>query len=393
MIARAWWVGRCVLWAALAGGVMPVAGQTPWKASYFPFVLGDPTSGAMLLAHYQYARQTPYPESDTLPPNRFVYDGILTIQGGVSAQGSRFGMVRFHAPGLSDGWRFAVQLRAQREARFGYYGLSRATPIVTQSASGGDSAFVNRVHRTRYAANAEVSRHVGGPAYIALAAGVVHSRYTPLPGASVFRDEQGAELSNTDATLRATVVVDTRDNEFVPTRGLFAEAGGYVGSGGREAVEDGPAFRASYSGAFAQLRGYLTPREGTVIAARIAGRALSSTASIDARYVFPGWERESTVLGGADSHRSFVRGRFAGRNVLLGSLEVRHDLLPLGELGAITLIAFTDGGKATDGAGSDFVVGGGGGIALRILRSGIVTLNFAGGKDGFNFSMGTGWGF
>ena len=37
--------------------------------------------------------------------------------------------------------------------------------------------------------------------------------------------------------------------------------------------------------------------------------------------------------------------------------------------------------------------GGGGGIALRILRSTIFTFNFAGGPDGFNFSVGNGWMF
>jgi hypothetical protein len=38
-------------------------------------------------------------------------------------------------------------------------------------------------------------------------------------------------------------------------------------------------------------------------------------------------------------------------------------------------------------------VGGGGGIGLRILRSTIFTFNFAGGPDGFNPSVGTGWMF
>jgi hypothetical protein len=38
-------------------------------------------------------------------------------------------------------------------------------------------------------------------------------------------------------------------------------------------------------------------------------------------------------------------------------------------------------------------VGGGGGIALRILRATIFVFNFAGGPDGFNFSVGNGWMF
>ena len=38
-------------------------------------------------------------------------------------------------------------------------------------------------------------------------------------------------------------------------------------------------------------------------------------------------------------------------------------------------------------------VGGGGGLAIRILRSTVLQFNFAGGPDGFQFSMGTGWAF
>jgi hypothetical protein len=41
----------------------------------------------------------------------------------------------------------------------------------------------------------------------------------------------------------------------------------------------------------------------------------------------------------------------------------------------------------------DLKVGGGGGVALRILRSTIFTFNFAGGPDGFNFEVGSGWMF
>jgi hypothetical protein len=32
-------------------------------------------------------------------------------------------------------------------------------------------------------------------------------------------------------------------------------------------------------------------------------------------------------------------------------------------------------------------------VAVRILRSAVFTLNFAGGPDGFTFSMGNGWSF
>jgi hypothetical protein len=91
-------------------------------------------------------------------------------------------------------------------------------------------------------------------------------------------------------------------------------------------------------------------------------------------------------------------GRLAGKGVLFANLEVRHDLLPFGDLGAVTLIAFADAGRVFEGESfrlttDDMKVGGGGGLGLRILRSTIITLNFAGGPDGFNFSVGSGWMF
>jgi outer membrane protein assembly factor BamA len=104
------------------------------------------------------------------------------------------------------------------------------------------------------------------------------------------------------------------------------------------------------------------------------------------------------VLGGEFSHRSLDYGRLTGRGALFGNFEVRHDLLSLGDLGGITLLAFMDAGRVFESESfrlttEDMKVGGGGGIALRILRSSIFTFNFAGGPDGFNFSVGNGWMF
>ena len=187
---------------------------------------------------------------------------------------------------------------------------------------------------------------------------------------------------------RVALVYDTRDNEYNTHRGLLLEAGVQAGTGG-----DG------YTRAYTVLRGYLSPREGTVIAARLAGAAImGGTPTLNARYIIPGWEDQIPVLGGQYSHRSFDTGRFGGDHVLLGNLEVRHDLLSLGDLGAITLLGFVDAGRVFEGEKfkltTDGVkVGGGGGVGFRILRSTIFTINLAGGPDGFNSSFGSGWMF
>jgi hypothetical protein len=115
-----------------------------------------------------------------------------------------------------------------------------------------------------------------------------------------------------------------------------------------------------------------------------------------ARVLVPGWERELT-LSGPDGLRGLVPGALAAARFGLLSLEVRHDLLNAGDLGAVTVIGFADYGHAFDSAAelrrSTDQFGGGGAVAIRILRSAILTMNFAGGANGFNFSMGTGWAF
>jgi len=186
---------------------------------------------------------------------------------------------------------------------------------------------------------------------------------------------------------RLALVYDTRDNEFNTHQGLLLEAGTQVGSGG-----DG------YTRQYAILRGYLTVREGTVLAGRLAGSGMGGTPPLDTRFSIPGWEREVPVLGGQYSHRGLDFGRLTGTGVLLGNFEIRHDLLSLGDLGGITLVAFLDAGRVFEGEDfrlttEDMKVGGGGALALRLMRGTIFTLNYGRGPDGGKWSVGSGWMF
>lgn len=394
---------RSWLLALLAAGPVAAQDAVPWRTSYYPYVFGDPTNGVVLVAHAQFARQAAYDA-------RVPFDGSFAQEAGLGTRSSRFVTAKTRAPLLVRGWRFALDLGAAREGRFGYYG------------EGPDGANENfhpgpiypdvffRMHRTRYFARAEVTRRLLGPLQGALGLGVEHYSFTSAADGSLFdSDYITTPLTGNDATARLTLVLDTRDNEFTPRNGLLLETGLYGGAGQFETRflppvdQSPPGFERSYpgdqyAGGYLHLRGYVSPRRGTVVAARVAARALGEAAPLDARYTLPGWERDVTVLGGADSHRSFIKGRFAGRGLLLASLEVRHTLLDVGDYGAISLIAFTDAGRVSAdknfrGTLKGWRVGGGGGIALRVLRSALLTINFAGGPDGFTFSMGNGWAF
>jgi outer membrane protein assembly factor BamA len=352
----------------------------PWRTSYFPYLSGGTNDGPVLNFRVRHSQAAEYED-------RVTANAALNLDAGITSRGSRHIYAQFRAPQIAERWRFDAKVGAAREARFGYYGIGNDTEY-NPDAVNDAQPYLYRVRRNRYRGVVEVTREIRRPFLIALMGDVEQARFTSLPGPSVFAaDFEPDELKQGDVSSRLALIYDTRDNEFNTHQGLLLEAGAQVGSGGE-----------GYTRLYTVLRGYLAVREGTVVAARLGASGTGGTPSLDARYRIPGWEQEILVLGGQYSHRSLDAGRLTGRHVLFGNLEVRHDLLAFGDLGAITLIAFTDAGRVFEGESfrlttDDLKIGGGGGVAFRILRSSIFVFNFAGGPDGFDFSVGTGWMF
>ena len=391
-----------VLWAARLNGQIPVgpepvdtvsdaesadtgtaldesAQKVPWRTSYFPYITGGTNDGPVLAFRVHHFQPAEYDA-------RVTTNAAVTADAGITPRGGRQVTARFRAPQLWKDWRLSALAAAVREVRFGYFGLGNET-VKDDDAVTPLQPFLYRVRRARYGGKLEVTRRLRGPLQAALQANVEWTRFTTLPGPSLFKTDFGPELKESDVAGRVALVYDTRDNEFNTRKGLLLEAGAQVGSGG-----DG------YTRLYTVLRGYLPLREGTVAAARLAASGMGGDPTLNARLYIPAWENQIPVLGGQYSHRSFDTGRFAGKHVLLGNLEVRHDLLPFGDLGAITLLAFLDAGRVFEQENfkittSEVKVGGGGGVGVRILRSSIFAFNFAGGPDGFNFSVGSGWMF
>ena len=355
------------------------AQKTAWKTSYFPYVSGAPNDGPLLAFRVHYFQPAEY-------ENRVTANAAFTADAGITPRGGRQVTVRFRAPQLWKDWRVTSLAAAVREVRFGYFGIGNET-VKDDNAVTPLQPFLYRVRRARYGGKIEVTHKLRGPLQAALLGFVEWTRFTTLPGPSLFKASFGPELKESDVSGRVALVYDTRDNEFNTHKGLLLEAGTQVGSGG-----DG------YTRLYTVLRGYLPLREGTVAAARLVASGMGGDPTLNARFYLPAWENQIPILGGPYSHRSFDTIRFAGKHVLLGNVEVRHDLLPFGDLGAVTLLAFLDAGRVFEQENFKITtngvkVGGGGGVAVRVLRSSIFTFNFAGGPDGFNFSVGSGWAF
>jgi outer membrane protein assembly factor BamA len=365
----------------------PGAPETPepgarWRTSYFPYLTGGANDSPVFAFRVRYWQPAEYEARTT-------YTAALNADAGIAPQGSRFVSLQYKAPGLWDGWRLVLHGLVERQTRYGYFGLGNET-VFDKDAVGDDDPYLYRMRRTRYRGMAEVTRRIKGPFQVALLTELEHVHFSALPGPSVFlSDFPTGDLKQDDLAGRLALIYDTRDNEFNTHKGLLLEVGTQVGSGGES---------NGYSRLYTILRGYLPVREGTVIAARLAGSGMGGNPPLNQRFALPGWEHPVPVLGGQYSHRGLDYGRLIGRGSLFGNLEVRHDVLPFGDLGAVTLLAFVDAGRVFEEEDfklttKDMKVGGGGGIALRILRSSIFTINFAGGPDGFNLSVGSGWMF
>lgn len=360
-----------------------VHAQAPWRLSYFPYLNSSPNDGVMGMARAIWFQQADYGERTTLRRS-------LAIDAGISTHESWLARATYADPTLADGWRLHVVLEAGREPRFG----NEHDPI----------------ERERQLSQVEVTRRIVGPLHLAVRGGVrrddftgeVLTMYLRYPRTSLDLDVVNvrANITQTDATVRTALVLDLRDREFDVNRGILAEVGVMAGSAGE-----------GYEGVYGHLRGYVSPRSGTRVTARGAFRALSGTDAVAALHELPQWESAITTLGGHGSHRGFGNGQLVGRGLLLGGLEVRHDIINLGDFGAITALAFADGGRVFSDvppppdvpAGprrspgrlrlttDDWEIGGGGGIAIRVLRSATITITAARGNGETRWYTGTGW--
>jgi len=348
-----------------------------WGISWLPILVPASNEFPFIALGADYSVPAPYEAP-------YISNGALSGAAGVTFKGSWFAAVRFRAPGLVRKWRFDVRAKAIRANRFGYFGVGNETTY--DKDLGKQEPNFYRVSRSLYLGQVEVSRQLVGPLWAALAGRVQHTDFEPLSGLSRFGLDAGGEtVSESDASARLTLVVDTRDTEYNTQKGVFLEVGGKVASGG-----DG------YTWVYTNLSGFVTPREGTVIGVRIAGGTTDGTPPLSQRFEFNSWEQDRISFGGRFTNRGFPDSRFAGESVVLGNVDLRHDLLNLGDLGAITLMVFGDAGRAFED--EDFTLdnlhwGAGGGFALRLLRSNLWTFNFSGGSEGFRFLFGWGWMF
>lgn len=370
---------RVVRFGLVAGLVLhaaPLLAQesaAPWRLSYFPYLTVSPNDGLMGIARAIWFRQAEWGDRVTL-------NNSVAVEAGYSTRDAWLARVTWANPRFAPDWRLKAHAEVGHEPRFGDPGA----PIERDRAYGW----------------VDVTRKVQGPFSTALRGGV---RYEKHQLNDAIRDE-------VDATARLALLVDLRDREFEVNRGVLLEGGVIVGTAGRGKY-DGTTDNG-YMALYTHLRGWYNPLEYLRLTGRFAWRQPTAVGPLVAEHEFPGWEGDFTTLGGHQAHRGLGTGqlgytsdelRGAGGAMLAGA-EARFDVFNVGELGAVTLLAFVDGGRSLQYRGTfcgigpcgpdtrfDWRWGGGGGVALRVLRSATLTITGSGGDGETRWYVGSGW--
>lgn len=359
---------RLALLALLVPFALPAQDTTqayPWRLSYFPYLTASPDNGVMFMGRAVLFTQSRWDARTSV-------DRQVALEGGYSTNGAWLLRLRADMPKLSPGWR----LQATGEAEHVYFAEPQS-----DGAGGSDGSQL----WDRQSAEVEATRKLIGPLLLAARGGLVRST-------SVGRYPD-SDLTVSETRGRIAVVVDLRDREYDTRSGVLLQGGLIIGS------SDG-----TYHGGYALATGWLPLGERTRITARGGYRAYDLySGTADAWRTIPAWEDEFVVGGGAESDRALPPGFASGRRVMLANAEIRHDVKTFPG-GAITVLAFADGARTaiesvafadtrpTSGLPfQDWAIGGGGGVALRLLRNAVLTATVGHALGATRVYVSSGW--
>jgi len=218
-----------------------------------------------------------------------------------------------------------------------------------------------------------------------------HTDFRTLPGQSRFRQDlasgvvDSATVPFNDYVIRGGVVVDWRDQEVDPHRGVFAEA---LVANGR-----------GYTRTTAQARVYAHPLEKVMLAGRIGIERMTGSAPTAAQLSMESSDGPFVALGGYRSLRGYYDARFVGPGKLVGGVEARYGLLWAPRLMELKLVAFYDVGRVfAPGERARFTTTGlhsaaGGEVALALFRNTLFVLGFGKSPEGTQLVFGTTWSY
>jgi hypothetical protein len=371
------------LLAALAPAML-AAQRGTWIDQLYPYGNYSASDGFWLAGRYGWFSPMGFTER---PEPNFA---AIKFDAGASTKGSYLINVDATAPAYWDGWRLALTLSAARANRLGYYGQGNKTSYDADSVTAARPYFY-RVSRTTRVARFTVQRRIAGPVRLLAGATLEHTGFRELPGESQFQRDRIAgtigpgEVPFNDRVLRGGVVVDWRDQEVDPHRGVFVE--GLVGRG------------RGYTRTTAAARVYLHPFEKVMVAARVAGEKMTGSPPVSAQMTMESSEGPLLALGGYRSLRGYYDARFVGPGKIAAGVEVRYAVLWAPRLLELKLVAFYDCGRVfAPGEPMRLTSTGlhssaGGEVALALVRNTLLVLGVGKGSEGAQLLFGTTWSY
>lgn len=354
-----------------------------WADHLYPAAWYSSIDGFWLAGHYDWS--SPMGFADRPEPTF----ARLALDAGASTQGSYSFIADAQAPAYWDGWRLALTLSMVRANRFGYFGQGNGTRYDRDSLTG--RPYFYRVSRTSRSARATVQRKIVGPLRVLVGGSLERTDFRELPGVSVFQRDRGAgtirpdEVPFNDRVGRAGIVLDWRDLEMDPHRGVLVE--GLFASG------------RGYTRRTGSVRAYAHPFDRLIIAGRLAAEGTSGTPPLAAQLTMESSEGPIVALGGYHSLRGYHDGRFVGAGKLLGGVEARYGLIWAPRVFEIKLFAFYDAGRVFEpgeavrltrhGLHSSL----GGGVAFALMRNTVVMIAGGKGTEGAQVAFSTTWSY
>ena len=384
--------GRLATAAALAVVATPLLAQDGgriWRNTLYPYAYYSTSDGFWGVGHLSIYSPLGFVERPE--PTR----ATIALEAAASTQGSYHLFADAELPAYWDGWRAAFTLYAGRDNRLGYYGQGNRTVYDADSTTAADPYFY-RVSRTHQSARLTVQRRVVGPLRLLAGGMIEHIDFRTLPGTSLFaRDLASGRIDSTtvpftDYGARAGVVIDTRDHEVDPHRGIVFEGLYATGHG--------------YHRTTVSARGFVHPLSRLVLAGRLAGERISAATSSSSPPVAPQMVMESSeqpaiAVGGYRSLRGYFDARFTGPGKLVGGLEARYALLYAPTVLEVKLVGFYDVGRVFDAGQTVRVTAdglhkaGGAELAIRFLRSTLVVVGWGRSVEGGQLLVGSTWSY
>ncbi len=291
------------------------------------------------------------------PPGPIPSGASISPYATLATSGNRAVSLTYDNQGRVPGWRFLAIGGYEHLARAPYFGLGNASLVndSLESANGGDAHYY-RYALERTTGIAAIERRLAGPLRLHVGAQYRHYRAETLGGlpTALGADLAGGVTSDTGSRngleVRAALILDTRDEEASPSRGLV------IAVIGAKALK--PAGDFDYSRAAVDVLEFIPLKADStlVLAARQAVQVTSGAVPFYVAYERLSTWKPEDGFGGATTLRQNIPGRWLAPNNALASLDLRYKYwnfaLGLSPI-RLWLVAHADVGRVWD-AGERF---------------------------------------